>query len=143
MHQARKRFGQHFLRDQSVIDNIVNVINPQPDEHLLEIGPGLGAITLPVLARIREMDAVEIDRDVIAALKVSSFSVGTLHLHEADVLVGQVPGDHPGDADEADRQEDRRHPGPSAGRQLRRSGRKRILCGTYSTSVRSDCRPRP
>ncbi len=86
MHQARKRFGQHFLRDQGVIDNIVNVINPQPGEHLLEIGPGLGAITLPVLARIREMDAVEIDRDVIAALKVSSFSVGTLHLHEADVL---------------------------------------------------------
>ncbi|MGE0114029.1 MAG: 16S rRNA (adenine(1518)-N(6)/adenine(1519)-N(6))-dimethyltransferase RsmA [Steroidobacteraceae bacterium] len=86
MHQVRKRFGQHFLRDQSVIDDIVNAINPQPGEHVVEIGPGLGAITLPVLARIKEMDAVEIDRDVIAALKVSAFNVGTLHLHEADVL---------------------------------------------------------
>jgi len=86
MHQARKRFGQHFLRDQGVIDQIIGVINPQPSEHLVEIGPGLGAITLPVLQRVRIMDAVEIDRDVIAALKVSSFSVGELHLHEADVL---------------------------------------------------------
>jgi 16S rRNA (adenine1518-N6/adenine1519-N6)-dimethyltransferase len=86
MHQARKRFGQHFLRDQGVIDHIVEVINPQPEEHLVEIGPGLGAITLPVLQRVKAMDAVEIDRDVIAALKVSSFSVGELRLHEADVL---------------------------------------------------------
>jgi 16S rRNA (adenine1518-N6/adenine1519-N6)-dimethyltransferase len=86
MHQARKRFGQHFLRDQRVIDDIVNAIDPLPGQQVVEIGPGLGAITLPVLARVKEMDAVEIDRDVIAALKVSSFSVGTLHLHEADVL---------------------------------------------------------
>ena len=86
MHQARKRFGQHFLRDQSVIDRIVAAINPQPVEHLVEIGPGLGAITLPVLQRVKAMDAVEIDRDVIAALKVSSLNVGELRLHEADVL---------------------------------------------------------
>lgn len=86
MHQARKRFGQHFLRDQSVIDNIVNAIDPQASEHLVEIGPGLGAITLPVLQRVKAMDAVEIDRDVIAALKVSSFNIGDLRLHEADVL---------------------------------------------------------
>jgi 16S rRNA (adenine1518-N6/adenine1519-N6)-dimethyltransferase len=86
MHQARKRFGQHFLRDQSVIDAIVNAINPRAEEHIVEIGPGLGAITLPVLTRVGVMDAVEIDRDVIAALKVSSFSVGELRLHEADVL---------------------------------------------------------
>ncbi len=86
MHQARKRFGQHFLRDQSVINDIVNAINPQAGEHLVEIGPGLGAITLPVLERVKAMDAVEIDRDVIAALHVSSLSVGTLRLHAADVL---------------------------------------------------------
>ena len=86
MHQARKRFGQHFLRDQSVINAIVDAINPRAGEHIVEIGPGLGAITLPVLERIKIMDAVEIDRDVIAALKVSSFSVGELHLHEGDVL---------------------------------------------------------
>jgi len=86
MHQARKRFGQHFLTDQQVINSIVSAINPAPDQHLVEIGPGLGAITLPVLALVKQMDAVEIDRDVIAALKVSSFSAGTLNLHEADVL---------------------------------------------------------
>ena len=86
MHQARKRFGQHFLRDENVIAQIVMAINPEPGQRLVEIGPGLGAITLPVLQRVREMDAVEIDRDVIAALKVSSFSVGELRIHEADVL---------------------------------------------------------
>jgi 16S rRNA (adenine1518-N6/adenine1519-N6)-dimethyltransferase len=80
MHQARKRFGQHFLRDQSVIDRIVAAINPQPVEHLVEIGPGLGAITLPVLQRVKAMDAVE-RRDVIATLKISSFNVGELRLH--------------------------------------------------------------
>jgi 16S rRNA (adenine1518-N6/adenine1519-N6)-dimethyltransferase len=98
MHQARKRFGQHFLRDQSVIDRIVNAINPSLGEHLVEIGPGLGAITLPVLQRIKVMDAVEIDRDVVAALKVSSFSVGELRLHEADVLkfdFGTLRGEGP------------------------------------------------
>jgi len=86
MHQARKRFGQHFLRDQSVINAIVDAIDPRVDQHIVEIGPGLGAITLPVLARVKTMDAVEIDRDVIAALKVSSFSVGELRLYEANVL---------------------------------------------------------
>lgn len=86
MHQARKRFGQHFLTDQQVISDIVTAINPTPDQHLVEIGPGLGAITLPVLALVKEMDAVEIDRDAIAALKVSSFSAGKLNLHEGDIL---------------------------------------------------------
>ncbi len=86
MHQARKRFGQHFLSDQHVIHDIVAAIDPQPNQHMVEIGPGLGAITLPVLKLAKEMDAVEIDRDVIAALKVSSFSVGKLSIHEADVL---------------------------------------------------------
>ncbi|MES1196353.1 MAG: rRNA adenine N-6-methyltransferase family protein, partial [Steroidobacter sp.] len=66
MHQARKRFGQHFLTDQQVINDIVAAIDPQPQQHIVEIGPGLGAITLPVLSLAKEMDAVEIDRDVIA-----------------------------------------------------------------------------
>ena len=86
MHQARKRFGQHFLTDARIIHDIVNAIDPTPGQHVVEIGPGLGAITLPVLERVHEMDAVEIDRDVIAALRVSSHLAGTLHLHEADVL---------------------------------------------------------
>lgn len=86
MHPIRKRFGQHFLHDQQVIADIVNAIHPQPDQHLVEIGPGLGAITLPVLAQVQQMDVVEIDRDAIAALKVSALSVGTLRIHEGDVL---------------------------------------------------------
>jgi len=86
MHQARKRFGQHFLNDQQVINDIVAAIDPQPTQHIVEIGPGLGAMTLPVLSLVKEMDAVEIDRDVIAALKVSSFSVGKLNIHEGDAL---------------------------------------------------------
>ncbi len=69
MHPIRKRFGQHFLCDQSVIDQIVAAINPKPSEHLVEIGPGLGALTLPVLAKTKRMQAIEIDRDAIAALK--------------------------------------------------------------------------
>jgi 16S rRNA (adenine1518-N6/adenine1519-N6)-dimethyltransferase len=86
MHPVRKRFGQHFLRDQGVIADIVSAINPQPGQQLVEIGPGLGAITLPVLERVKQMDAVEIDRDAIAALEVSSLSVGALRIHAADVL---------------------------------------------------------
>jgi 16S rRNA (adenine1518-N6/adenine1519-N6)-dimethyltransferase len=84
-HQARKRFGQHFLHDPGVIERIVRAIDPKPGEHLVEIGPGLGAITLPLLKLIGSMDAVEIDRDVIAALRVSSYP-HDLRLHEADVL---------------------------------------------------------
>jgi 16S rRNA (adenine1518-N6/adenine1519-N6)-dimethyltransferase len=86
MHPIRKRFGQHFLRDQGVIEQIINAIDPLPSEHLVEIGPGLGAITLPVLQRIKQMDAIEIDRDAIAALRVSTESLGELRIHEADVL---------------------------------------------------------
>ena len=63
MHPIRKRFGQHFLCDQAVIDHIVSVIDPQPSEHLVEIGPGLGALTLPVLAHVHQMDAIEIAAD--------------------------------------------------------------------------------
>jgi 16S rRNA (adenine1518-N6/adenine1519-N6)-dimethyltransferase len=86
MHRARKRFGQHFLHDPVVIERIVGAIDPQPGERLVEIGPGLGAITLPVLDRAGELEAVEIDRDVIAALRVTSIPHGRLRLHEADVL---------------------------------------------------------
>jgi 16S rRNA (adenine1518-N6/adenine1519-N6)-dimethyltransferase len=86
VHPIRKRFGQHFLCDQSVIDQIVAAINPKPSEHLVEIGPGLGALTLPVLAKAKHMQAIEIDRDAIAALKVSALSMGELHIHEADIL---------------------------------------------------------
>ncbi len=86
MHPIRKRFGQHFLCDQPVIDHIVTVIDPRPNEHIVEIGPGLGALTLPVLAKAQQMDAIEIDRDAIASLTTSANGIGTLRIHEADIL---------------------------------------------------------
>jgi 16S rRNA (adenine1518-N6/adenine1519-N6)-dimethyltransferase len=86
MHRARKRFGQHFLHDRGIIDKIIAAIAPQPGEQLVEIGPGLGAITLPLLDRIGAFDAVEIDRDAIRLLRESATGRGNLRIHEADVL---------------------------------------------------------
>ena len=65
-HTARKRFGQHFLTDAAVIGAIVDAIDPAPGQNLVEIGPGLGAITLPVLARCQRLTVVELDRDLAA-----------------------------------------------------------------------------
>jgi 16S rRNA (adenine1518-N6/adenine1519-N6)-dimethyltransferase len=67
--RTRKRFGQHFLHDQGVLRRIVNAINPQSGEHVVEIGPGAGALTAHLLERTGELDAVEIDRDLAAALR--------------------------------------------------------------------------
>lgn len=86
-HRARKRFGQHFLHDRNIIERIVNAIDPQPDDHLVEIGPGLGAITLPLLERVNELHAVELDRDVIPLLKEkAAAATGQLTVHPADAL---------------------------------------------------------
>ncbi|HGM6860156.1 TPA: 16S rRNA (adenine(1518)-N(6)/adenine(1519)-N(6))-dimethyltransferase RsmA [Serratia rubidaea] len=68
-HFARKRFGQNFLTDQFVIDSIVSAIHPQPGEAVVEIGPGLGALTEPVGARMDRMTVVELDRDLAARLE--------------------------------------------------------------------------
>ena len=65
-HTARKRFGQHFLVDQACIDGIVRAIDPQPGDALVEIGPGLGALTRPLLQRCGELTAIELDRDLAA-----------------------------------------------------------------------------
>jgi 16S rRNA (adenine1518-N6/adenine1519-N6)-dimethyltransferase len=82
--RARKRFGQHFLHDQNVLRRIVDAVNPQPGEHLVEIGPGPGALTAQLLERIDSLDAVEIDRDLAAALRERW--PGRLRLHEGDAL---------------------------------------------------------
>lgn len=89
MHRARKRFGQHFLHDQGVIARIVDSIAPKRTDNMVEIGPGLGAITLPLLRHLDRLDAVEIDRDAISHLSgrvVERADSGALHIHEADVL---------------------------------------------------------
>ena len=84
-HVARKRFGQHFLTDAGVIDAIVSAIAPQPDDWMVEIGPGLGALTGPVLATLRHLHAVEIDRDVIARL-TRKHPPARLTIHQGDAL---------------------------------------------------------
>jgi 16S rRNA (adenine1518-N6/adenine1519-N6)-dimethyltransferase len=85
MHRARKRFGQHFLHDPWIIQRIVAAIDPKPDDAMVEIGPGLGAITLPLLQKVTQLHAIEIDRDAIAHLRRVAGGAA-LHLHEADVL---------------------------------------------------------
>lgn len=85
-HRPRKRFGQNFLHDQNVIRGIVAAIHPLPGERLVEIGPGLGALTTPLLAALGEMDAVELDRDLIPKLEQQFATAGTLRIHNADAL---------------------------------------------------------
>ncbi len=83
---ARKRFGQNFLRDQNVIDRIVRAIDPQAGQSLVEIGPGRGAMTWPLLQALGHMTAIEIDRDLVPLLREQSAQYGELTVVEADVL---------------------------------------------------------
>lgn len=85
-HKAKKRFGQNFLHDQNVITRIVNCIAPSSDEHLVEIGPGQGAITIEILKLIGKMTAVELDRDLLTPLEETCGKYGKLTLHNADAL---------------------------------------------------------
>ncbi len=66
MHRARKRFGQNFLQDEGIIYSIVSLINPSADMQVIEIGPGLGALTRPLLRNLDHLDLLEIDRDLVA-----------------------------------------------------------------------------
>ena len=68
-HVARKRFGQHFLVDEGVIDAIVDAVDPRPGEALVEIGPGLGALTAPIVERAGRLAVIELDRDLAARLR--------------------------------------------------------------------------
>ncbi len=86
MIRARKRFGQHFLHDPGVIARIVAAIDPQPGERLVEIGPGLGALTRPLLERCKRLEVIEIDRDVIPELRRHCAGAGELIVHQGDVL---------------------------------------------------------
>lgn len=84
-HRARKRFGQNFLSSPGVIANIVSAINPQPNDCMVEIGPGLGAMTVPLMEALKHLHVVEIDRDLIARLK-QNHSPDKLTIHEGDAL---------------------------------------------------------
>lgn len=81
-HQPRKRFGQHFLTDLGVLDAIVDAIDPRPGQAVIEIGPGLGALTDPLVARCERLTVVELDRDLAARLRRRP----ELNVIEADVL---------------------------------------------------------
>lgn len=84
-HQPRKRFGQNFLVDQSVLESMATIIQAEPSDHLIEIGPGTGALTKYLLKDCPHIDAIEIDRDLSGLLK-SQFSNKTLTVYEQDVL---------------------------------------------------------
>ncbi len=85
MHKAKKQFGQNFLVDQTIIADIVRCIRPEADDNMVEIGPGLGALTRPLLQHLHTLHVVEIDRDIIARLK-TDYPQDTIVIHEGDAL---------------------------------------------------------
>ena len=84
--RARKRFGQNFLQDEMIIADIVAAIDPQMDEHLVEIGPGRGAITESLVKSCHRLDVIELDRDLVPLLENKLSSYPQLFVHEADAL---------------------------------------------------------
>ncbi|HXX83952.1 MAG TPA: 16S rRNA (adenine(1518)-N(6)/adenine(1519)-N(6))-dimethyltransferase RsmA [Casimicrobiaceae bacterium] len=84
-HVARKRFGQNFLVDRNYIDRIVAAIDPKPGDNLVEIGPGLGALTRPLLERAGRLTVIEIDRDLASRL-TAEFDAQRFVLHNVDAL---------------------------------------------------------
>ena len=84
-HRARKRFGQNFLQDKSIIQDIVRAVRPQPEDTVIEIGPGLAAITEPLAMAVNKLHVIEIDRDIVARLRTLPFA-SKLLIHEGDVL---------------------------------------------------------
>ncbi|MEO7953712.1 MAG: rRNA adenine N-6-methyltransferase family protein, partial [Polaromonas sp.] len=81
-HIPRKRFGQHFLTDRLIIEAIVHAISPQPGQRMVEIGPGLGALTRPLAERLGDLTVIELDRDLARQLRTQP----KLTVIEADVL---------------------------------------------------------
>jgi len=92
-HRPRKRFGQHFLHDAGVVERLIAAIRPLPGDRLIEIGPGEGALTAPLLECVDRLEVIEIDRDLAARLR-SAFPAARLVVHEADALAfdfGRLP----------------------------------------------------
>ncbi len=94
---ANKRLGQHFLHDPAIIDRIVSAINPQPGDHIVEVGPGHGALTLPLAASGARLDLIELDRTLAQALSVHP-DLAHVHVHRANALevdYAEFAGDGP------------------------------------------------
>lgn len=85
-HAPKKRFGQHFLHDPGILRRIVQAVAPKPGQCIVEIGPGEGALTLPLLDACGEVTAIELDRDLIEPLKARAGARGMLHVVNADAL---------------------------------------------------------
>lgn len=86
-HQARKRFGQNFLQDAGIIRRIIREISPRPSDHLVEIGPGLGALTEEILDEAGALDAIELDRDLPPILRSKFFAYGDkFRIFEQDAM---------------------------------------------------------
>jgi 16S rRNA (adenine1518-N6/adenine1519-N6)-dimethyltransferase len=83
--RPRRHFGQHCLHDRNIIGKIMTAINPQPNEHFVEIGPGRGALTGPLLSRVAKLDVIEIDRDLASALQ-ADIDDPRLMVHQSDAL---------------------------------------------------------
>ena len=81
-HIPRKRFGQHFLSDKGIIEDIVQAIAPQPGQPMVEIGPGLAALTQPLVERLGRLTVIELDRDLALRLRLH----GQLEVCESEVL---------------------------------------------------------
>lgn len=86
MVRPRKSLGQHFLHDAATIQRILRAIRPHPEDALVEIGPGTGALTLPLLEAAGQLDAIELDQRVLETLARRASHLGTLRLHHADAL---------------------------------------------------------
>ncbi|HSI37553.1 MAG TPA: 16S rRNA (adenine(1518)-N(6)/adenine(1519)-N(6))-dimethyltransferase RsmA [Methylotenera sp.] len=84
-HIAKKRFGQNFLTDQSIISSLVEAISPKADDLMVEIGPGLGALTKPLLRKLNLLHVVEVDRDIISWMQ-NEYSKNSIQIHNADAL---------------------------------------------------------
>jgi 16S rRNA (adenine1518-N6/adenine1519-N6)-dimethyltransferase len=84
-HKAKKQFGQNFLVDQNIIADIVRAIRPAAEDNMVEIGPGLGAMTRPLMQHLSRLHVVEIDRDIIARLK-TDYPQDKIVIHEGDAL---------------------------------------------------------
>ena len=83
---AKKRFGQHFLTDNNIIIQLINAIAPKAEDHIIEIGPGHGILTQAVLPHVKRLDAIEIDRDLVAELERVYHDKTNLTIHQQDVL---------------------------------------------------------
>jgi 16S rRNA (adenine1518-N6/adenine1519-N6)-dimethyltransferase len=86
-HRPRKRFGQNFLQNQHIIDTIIQSLNPRPSDNVLEIGPGLGALTQPLLQKLNKLTVIEIDRDLQAHLAAMPLTANKLTIINADALI--------------------------------------------------------